>query len=193
MRRFILACVALMACGCGFLRGSREPNPVEFKFDRISDVNVGGVTTVGKSSYADMSRTDVTTLTTALLGQNVPTTLVVHLQAKNPNAVVAHMTKLDWTLYLEDRKVMSGRLEKPVELEPGKPTDVLVPLTFNAYGVAQNNTQSLFELGLGLDGVSAYEKALRLDLSPTVDTDWGPVPYPAPVSVKRTANGSSGR
>jgi len=184
MRRSILVCVALMACGCSFLRGPRSPNPVEFTFERISDVNVGGVTTVGKSSSADMSRTDVTMLTTALLGQNVPTTLVVHLRAENPNPVVARMTKLDWTFYLEDRKVLSGKLEKAYELEPGKTVDVPVPLTFNAYGLVQNDTQSLFALGLGLDGASAT-KAVRLDLSPTVDTDWGPIAYPEPITVKR--------
>jgi len=191
MRRVILMCMALTACGCSFLRGTRSPYPVEFTFDRISDVNVGGVTTVGKSSYADMSRTEVTTLTTALLGQNVPTTLVVHLRAKNPNGVLARLTQLDWTFYIEDRKVLSGRLGKVYDLEPAKPVEVLVPLTFNAYGVVQNNTQSLFELGLALAGVSGYTKAVRLDLSPTVDTDWGPVAYPDLVTVKRTVNGSS--
>src|SRR5262245_6116634 len=137
MRRLILACVALTVCGCGILRG-KSLDPVEFTFERITDVNVAGVTTVGKSTYADMSRTDVTMLTTAVLGQNVPTTLVVHLRTENRNPVVAHMTKLGWTFYLEDRKVMSGKLEKAYDLESGKPMDVLVPLTFNAYGVVQN-------------------------------------------------------
>jgi hypothetical protein len=179
--------MALTMCGCGILRG-RSLAPVEFTFDRISDVNVAGVTTVGKSTYADMSRTDVTMLTTAVLGQNVPTTLVVHLKTENRNPVVARMTKLGWTFYLEDRKVMSGTLEKAFELEPGKPVDVLVPLTFNAYGMAQNNTRDFFELGLALVGVPSYVKPVRLDLSPTVETEWGPIAYPEPITVKRMVN-----
>jgi hypothetical protein len=190
MRRLVLVCVLLSMSGCASMRGAPALRPLTFTFAGITDVNVAGVTMVGKTSYTDLTRTDLTMLTAALIGQKIPITIAVHLKAENTNSVLARLVNLGWTLYIEDTKVMNGRLEKPYELGADKTVDVVVPVTFDAYDLQKRNTQDLFYLGLALVGVEGYTKSVSLDLIPTVETERGLIPSEEPIKVSRTAGGS---
>ena len=41
-------------------------------------------------------------------------------------------------------------------------------------------------IALAIAGVSGYQKEIRLDLEPTIETDLGPIRYPRPITVRRT-------
>ena len=183
-------CSILASAGCTTLRETAALNDVKFSFDRVTNVRVAGVTVDGKDSYTDVGVTDVAKLTAAVLGQNVPTNLVVHVKAENPssNSVTARMIQLGWTFFVEDRKVLDGKLDSTYAFAPGQPVDVRVPITFDAYDLYEHNAEDLFELGLALADVGGYEKEVRLDLVPTVNTDLGPITYPSPITVKRTVD-----
>lgn len=187
---FFTACCVVTGFGCTSLRETAALREVKFSFDRVSNVRVAGVTVDGKDSYTDVGVTDVAKLTAAVLGQNVPTNLVIHVKAENPssNSVTARMIQLGWTFFVEDRKVLDGKLDSTYAFAPGQPVDVRVPITFDAYDLYSHNAEDLFELGLALADVGEYEKEVRLDLVPTVNTDLGPITYPQPITVKRTVD-----
>ena len=187
---FLSVCTLLASAGCTALRETAALKDVKFSFDRVTNVRVAGVTVDGKDSYSDVGVTDVAKLTAAVLGQNVPTNLVVHVKAENPssNSVTARMIQLGWTFFVEDRKVLDGKLDSTYAFAPGQPVDVRVPITFDAYDLYEHNAEDLFELGLALADVGGYEKEVRLDLVPTVNTDLGPITYPQPITVKRTVD-----
>jgi len=184
--------VACLVAGCAAFKQTAALSQVKFSFDRISDVRVAGVTVQGKTSYTDLSVTDVAKLSSAVVAHNVPLGLTVHLKAQNPasNSVTAKMMKMAWSLYLEDHKLLDGNLDSTYAFAPGKDVDVAVPIAFNAYEVYQHNAQDLFGLGLSLAGVQGYSKLVRLDFTPTIDTDLGPITYPTPITVKREVGGS---
>jgi hypothetical protein len=95
MRRLVLIFVLLSVSGCAFFRGTPALRPLTFTIVGVSDVNLAGVTMVGKTSYTDLTRTDITQLTAGLIGEKVPTTIAIHLKVENPNSVVARMVNLD--------------------------------------------------------------------------------------------------
>jgi LEA14-like dessication related protein len=156
----------------------------------VSDVNLAGVTMVGKTSYTDLTRTDITQLTAGLIGEKVPTTIAIHLKVENPNSVVARMVNLGWAFYFENTKVQNGRLEKVYEVGAGQTVDVVVPVTFNASDLNNRNTQDLFYMGLALVGVEGYTKTVSVDLSPSVETERGLIPFTEPIKASRNAVGS---
>ena len=178
-------------CGCAAFKQTVALSQVKFSFDRISDVRVAGVSVLGKTSYTDLSLTDVAKLSSAVVAHNVPLGLTVHLKAENPssNSVTAKMMKMAWSLYLEDHKLLDGNLDSAYAFPPGKGVDVAVPILFNAYEIYQHNAQDLFDLGLSLAGVQGYSKLVRLDFTPTINTDLGPITYPTPITVKREVGG----
>jgi hypothetical protein len=186
--RWILTSIlAVSLCGCAAFKQTAALSQVKFNFDRISDVRVAGVSVLGKKSYSDLSVTDVAKLSSAVLAHDVPLGLTVHLKAENPssNSVTAKMMKMAWSLYLADNKLLDGNLDSSYAFPPGDDVDVAVPVKFNAYDVYQHNAQDIFGLGLSLAGVEGYSKVVRLDFTPTIDTDLGPITYPKPITVKR--------
>ena len=186
-RWMFLVLVAGSLWGCAAFKQTAALSQVKFNFDRISDVRVAGVNVADKKSYSDLGVTDVAKLSAGVLAHDVPTRLTVHLKAENPssNSVTAKMVKMAWSFYVEDRKLLDGNLDSSYAFPPGTPIDVKVPITFDAYDVYEHNAQDLFELGLALADVEGYEKEVRVDLVPTVDTDLGPITYPQPITVKR--------
>ena len=186
-RWVLLSIVAVSLYGCAAFKQTAALSQVKFSFDRISDVRVAGVSVLGKTSYTDLSVTDVAKLSSAVLAHDVPLGLTVHLKAENPssNSVTAKMMKMAWSLYLEDNKLLDGNLDSTYAFPPGDDVDVAVPIKFNAYEMYQHNAEDMFDLGLSLAGVEGHSKLVRLDFTPTIDTDLGPITYPKPITVKR--------
>jgi len=186
-RWMLISILAASLCGCAAFKQTTALSQVKFSFDRISDVRVAGVTVQGKTSYTDLSVTDIAKLSSAVVAHDVPLGLTVHLKAENPssNSVTAKMMKMAWSLYLADNKLLDGNLDSSYAFPPGNNVDVAVPIKFNAYEIYQHNAQDLFDLGLSLAGVQGYSKVVRLDFTPTIDTDLGPITYPTPITVKR--------
>jgi len=73
--------------------------------------------------------------------------------------------------------------------EPGKPADIPLPIHFDAYDVFGGRAKQLYELGLAIAGVPGYEKELRVDIRPTVETGLGPILYATPITLRRTVGG----
>ena len=68
--------------------------------------------------------------------------------------------------------------------------DVPVDVSFDAYDAVQGNAQSLFELALAVAGVSGRTKEVRLDATPTIETQYGPMRYPGRITLRREVGGS---
>ena len=187
VRWMLTSILAVSLCGCAALKQTAALSQVKFNFDRISDVRVAGVSVLGKTSYSDLSVIDVAKLSAAVLAHDVPLGLTMHLKAENPssNSVTAKLMKMAWSLYLADNKLLDGNLDSTYAFPPGADVDVAVPIKFNAYEMYQHNGQDIFDLGLSLAGVEGYSKVVRLDFTPTIDTDLGPITYPKPITVKR--------
>jgi hypothetical protein len=182
----VLAGSTLPACAA--LQQVAALRQVEFAFDRITDVRVAGVATAGRDDFRDLRVDEVGRIALAIANRDVPVEFTVHVRAENPstNDVTARLLELGWTMFLDDRQVVEGELDRVHVFEPGRVVDVPVPVRFDAYDLYEHNAQDLYELGLAIAGVSGYRKEIRLDLEPTVETDWGPIRYPRPITVRRT-------
>jgi hypothetical protein len=177
--------------GCTALQQFAALRQVDFQFDRITDVKVAGVTTAGKDSYDDLSVTDVARLAAAVALKRVPLEFVVHVRGENPstNTVSARLMALGWDLFLDERPILDGDMKTGYTFEPGVPVDVPVAVGFDAYDMYEYAGKDLFELALSIAGVAGYQKDVRLDLEPTVDTDLGPIRYPKPITIRRSTGG----
>lgn len=181
-----LGCVAI--AGCTALQQVAALRLVQFDYDRISDVRLAGVAVAGKDSYSDLRPEEIARLALAVAARDVPLDLVVHLRAENPtsNGITARLYALDWTMFLDDRRMVTGDLPQPYSFEPGRPVDVPLPMRFDAVDLIEGGAADLFDLALALAGMRESRREIRLDLLPTVDTAIGPIRYSSPITVRRT-------
>jgi hypothetical protein len=195
MRAWLTSVVAAVAVlviavpGCTALQQLAVLRTVTFAFTGVSDVRVAGIRIGAGSSYTSLSLADAARLGAAVLAKEVPLEMVAHVGASNPpeNTVTARMVELGWTLFIEDRETLDGRLGGPVAIAPGTTVDVPLTVRFDLLRLGSGGARDLFDLALGIAGYGSLRKDLRLELVPTIETSLGPIRYPAPVVVRRTA------
>lgn len=186
----LFAVLALAALpGCATLRQLTPLHSVRFQFSNVSDVRIAGIPIGARTSFRSLSVADAARLSAAVLAHEVPLDLVAHVEATNPaeNSVTARMVALDWSLFIEDRRTLTGGLGNSVTIASGATSDVPLKVRLDLLEIGEGGARDLFELGLAIAGHGTLEKDMHLDLTPTIETPLGPIRYPMPVTVRRMA------
>jgi hypothetical protein len=186
-----LILVASSLLGCATIQELAALRRVDFTLDRVDQVRIAGVRVDDKRSYSDLSAVETGRLAAAVLAKDIPLDLVVHVRAANPpeNSVSARLVDLDWTLFLEDRETVSGRLAGTILLPPGEPVDVPIGAHLDLLEFFRGSARDLFELALSLSGQGGATKEIRLEALPTVQTSLGPIRYPGRIVIRREVGG----
>jgi hypothetical protein len=179
--------LALAAAGCATLQEVAALRRVVFDLDRVSDVVLAGVRLDGMDGWTDLRPTDATRLAAAVASRELPLDLTLHLRAQNPpdNDVSARLTELDWTMFIEDRRTLSGRLGGSYLLPPGEPVDVPLAVHIDLMEWFDGRARDLFDVALAIAGWGGSPRRLSLEMVPTIDTPLGPIRYPTPIRVER--------
>ena len=180
----------LLLPGCATLQEMAALRSVAFAFDRVSDLRLAGVSLTSGMRFADLSLGDAARVTAAVVSRSVPLELVAHVGATNPaeNRVAARMLSMDWSLFVEDRQALTGRVGDPVAISPGQTADVPVRVQLDLMALGSGGARDLFDLAMGIAGQGSAARELRMELVPTIETSLGPMRYPAPIVVRRAAS-----
>lgn len=186
--RPLLALAGLAALGlggCATLQQFAALRHVDFALDRASNVRIAGVAVERFRSWNDLTAADAARLTLAAATGEVPLEMDLYVAATNPaeNDVTAQLMELDWTLLLENRETISGRLDRAFALPPGQRVDIPVGIRLDLVEFFGDNARDLFELALAISGEGGAPKNVALRASPTVDTPIGPIRYPQPITI----------
>ncbi len=179
--------LAILLPGCAAIQQLASLRAVTFAFTGVSDVRLAGIPLAEGVSFSSLSIADAGRLGAAVVSRSVPLELVAHVGAANPaaNRVPARLTALDWTLFVEDRRMLSGGLAGPVALEPGRSIDVPLAVRLDLLQLGGGGARDLFDLALAVAGIGPLRKDLSLRLAPTVETSLGPIAYPASIVLHR--------
>ena len=179
-----LSLLILSLAGCAALREVSNLRKVNFRIDRVSQAQLAGVEIASIQSYEDLGPRGILRLGSALSKGNLPLSFDLHLRATNPesNTVNARLTKMDWTLLLEDKETVSGLFNQEVVLPPGEPTDVSFRIELDLVRFFDENLKDLVNLASTISG-DAPPQTIKLRVQPTVNTRFGPFQYPSPITV----------
>lgn len=181
----VMVLTAMVLSGCAMLQQIAALRQVDFGIDRVADGRLAGVSLDRVRSYQDLTAIDVARIGTALARGTVPLEFTLHLSALNPadNSVAARLIAMDWTLLLEDRETIAGRLEREIVLEPGIVSDIPLAIALDLSDFFQRNARDLAELALSVAGAGGAPKQVALRAQPTIQTSLGPIRYPQPITI----------
>ena len=186
MRRLLppLALVVALS-GCATLQQFTALRSVAFSIDRISDVRLAGIDLRSVDSYRELGLADIGRLTLAVSQGDLPMDFRLHLSAENPadNTADARLLRMDWTLLLQDRETISGVFAEETLLRRGQPTDVPISMSLDLIDFFEGSAQDLVELALSLSGQGGSPREVTLRATPSVDTAFGPISYPRPITI----------
>ncbi len=183
---FVIAALVLLAgAGCQTLREIAALRNVAFALDHVTDARLAGVDVQRLKSYQDLSLIEVAKLGRALINKELLLDFQLHVRAENPpdNPVQARLVRMDWTLLLDDRETISGVFDDNIVLPPGQPTDVPIPISLNLVDFFEHHVKDLVELALSVAGQGGEPKRIKLQATPTIDTQLGPIRYPKPIVI----------
>lgn len=179
--------------GCQTLREIASLRQVDFNIDDVTQANLAGVDLDRIRTYEDLRGTDLVRITAGLAQRSLPLDFTLHLRAENPanNDVQARLVGMDWTLFIEDTRTISGVFDQTILLPPGQPRDVPIDISLDLYDFFERNARDLVELTLAVTGQGGSPRNIRLDAVPVIDTPLGPIRYPGPITILSRDVGTS--
>jgi len=183
--RLVLFVVSVgLLTSCQTLREVTSLKDVRFRIDRTADARMAGVDLSSVESYDDLRGADVARLASSLAQGRLPLSFTLVVEAENPetNSVAARLTKMDWTLLLEDTETITGTFDREVRLPPGTPTEVPVKVELDLVRFFGDNLQQLVGLATAVSGEGPPSN-VQLRVQPTINTALGPMKYPRPITV----------
>jgi hypothetical protein len=184
LRRLLLISTmfaSLFLSACATLNPAYDLSKVKFRLDHISAVSVAGIDLMDIGSLNELNVFQMARATLAVSRENLPLDLTLHLKSENPlaNKIAATLTRIDWTLILDDRETISGILEENVTLAAGEMQDIPLRLSLNMFEFFnERNSMDLLDLALAFasqDG--GIPPGVALKIRPTIDTPFGPITY----------------
>lgn len=170
--------------GCTALREVSNLRKVQFAIDRVSNPRLAGVNLSGFDSYEDLRTTDVLRLGSSLSDGELPMAFTLNVEATNPssNSVNARLTAMDWTLLLEEKETIAGRFEQEVVLPPGEPQDLAIQIELDLVRFFEDNLRGIVNLASAIVQ-NEPPQTVKLRVQPTVNTTFGRIEYPSPITV----------
>ena len=180
-----------LSVGCQTLKEITNLRNVQFNLGQLTQINLAGVELDNINSYGDIRPTDVIRLTAAFARGELPLSFQLNVEAQNPsdNQVAARLTRMDWTLFLEERETISGVIDQEHVLNPGDPVTIPVTIELEVLEFFDRNARDIIDLALALSGEGGASKNIKLVARPVVDTILGPLRYPEPITVVNTKVG----
>ena len=182
----VLAALLVFVQGCQTLKEIANLRNVDFALGAVRNLKLAGVNLDGVRSVRDVSPGEIIKLGAAVLRKELPLSFDIDVKAENPadNTVAARLTRLDWTLMLDDKETISGALEEEHVLNPGEPVRIPVAISLELTDYFDNPVRDLIDLAASIRGDDgSTSRNVKLVASPIINTILGPIRYPGPIVV----------
>lgn len=188
-----IAVAAIVLSSCGVYNSLMSLSKLKFKLDSVNNFRVGNITITNKSKLSDFGTLDILKLTSDVVSGKFPVTFTVNILAQNPNSSSSSGASLSdislesfpWTLYLNDKKTISGNISKPIKV-PAIKNATVIPLEMSLDLLdffQEDGLNNLVNLALNLGGTNKAATNIRIVAEPELGTSLGRLSYPNPITI----------
>ncbi len=188
-KTIIILSTILLMYSCNVMEqigGAYNLMQCKYDYNSISNVQLAGI---DLGTAKSLSVLEIASLTTILSGgtlQNIPFSMVLNLDVKNPNEkAAAFLNGMDYMIELNDMEFTSGKLDVPVRIEAGG--SQVVPLSIGVDIMNLMNRYSKSKVSSEMSrflGISPGQTKVTLKLWPKVLI--GDVPIKSPTHIPVT-------
>ncbi|MEO5825644.1 MAG: hypothetical protein ABIR59_07135 [Gemmatimonadales bacterium] len=171
--------------GCAALQQIGALRQVAFALGGIRGGRLAGVDLSRISAPGGLSALEIGRITVAIARKDLPLEFLAEVRAENPvdNKVTATMVKLAWTMFLDDKETISGVVDTSLTLPPGEPRIIPVKMRLNLLEFFDGPAGSMMDLAIAVAGLNVDPTKITIKAIPTVNTRYGPISYPAPITI----------
>lgn len=162
----------------------------DFSLKNVNNISIAGVNLKNITS-GNLSATDVVKLVAAYQSKQVPLSMDLNINVKNPTNQQASMTAMDWILAIDGTDVANGASNRTYTIKPSTTTTVPLGVStdlgqlFSSKGVdALKNFASSFTN----DGTSSK---IGLRIRPSLSVGTTQVPFPNYIKLEKKTGGTT--
>ena len=160
-----------------------------FNFDSVNSVQMLGVTLHKNMTKNDLSVGQLLALTNALMQKSLPVTFNVNLDINNPNSSDASMTKMDYILTLNDKRVISTTLDKSIMVPANSSNVVTIPVTTDLFQLfSGESADAIMNLAFKLAGASSNPVNVGVKIKPYITVGGQQLAYPDYITMNKVLN-----
>lgn len=194
-RIFLLTLLMAALVSCSIDRQARALRALEkcrYEFVSADSVLLAGtdVTRLVVNGHVDVSRLPGVAL--GFLNRDIPLSGVLNIRITNPTNNLAGIQQFAYKIAVEDREVLDGTSDYPIEIPPGETITVPVKLQTNVYRFLSDR-QTLNRLLTFIqrvqEGTTDEKINLKLSIKPTLALGNKAINYPGYIHIDKQVDG----
>ena len=196
IRIFAVVALCLTLSGCDVLNsildqasGLANLANCEYNLKNVSNLNIAGVN-VKSLTNGNITAADVLKLSSALLSKQVPMSMDVNIDIKNPTERNASLTAMDWILDIDGGQFAQGNSAKSYTVTKMSTTTVPLGVNTDLYSMFSKdgiNSLKNFVGSFRSDGTSSK---VGLRIKPSLSVGSYTVPMPNYIKVEKKTGGN---
>ncbi len=188
-KSIILLVVLGIITSCGVYNSLMNLSKLKFKLGSVNNFKIGNLLITNKSKLSDFNTMEILSLTSKVLSGHFPVKFTVNVLAQNPNKSSdisdISLESFPWTLYINNKKTISGNITKPVKVPAiNKPTMIPLEMSLDLVDFFKDDgVNNLINLALSLGGKNESSSKLKIVAEPVLGTSLGNLSYPEPITI----------
>ena len=124
-----------------------------------------------------------------LMSKSLPVSFNVNVDVKNPNAIAASMTKMDYIVSLNGKEVISTTMNQNINVPANSNSTVTIPITTDLFQLfSGESADALLNLAFKLAGASSNPVNVGLKVKPYISINGQQLAYPDFISMNKVLN-----
>ena len=191
----LFAVLILIVLSCQVSRQTRTALNLancEFRIVSAENINVAGLPVDTYSSVKDLGIADFAMIMGALAQPEVPLSLQLNIEVKNPNPAPAGISSLEYIIFIDDFRMVEGNFTSPIIVPATSSTIIPVQLNMDLkQALKDKSLDAIMNFGFNLAGVGHVPTRFKVKLKPSIQVGSNSLAYPGYITV-RTEYGTNG-
>lgn len=159
----------------------------EFDINGVDNVRIAGIELDENMDRDDLNTAQLMQLTAAIFKKEMIVDFDVLLKINNPNNKTAAMNRMDYELFIDNKQILTGQMNQPVNVPPNTSARVPMPIQLDLFKVLNNETQnSLVNLAFKLTGDKSDPAEILLKVKPYIKVGGRELAYPGFLNIRHT-------
>lgn len=157
-----------------------------FDFNSVNSVEMLGLNLRKGMTRSDLNVNQAIALTRALVNKSLPVTFNVNLDVTNPNSSPASMTKMDYILTLNDKRVIATTLDQSISVPANASNTVTIPVSTDLFQLfSGESADAIVNLAFKLAGASSDPVNVGIKIKPYITVGGQQLAYPDYITLNK--------
>jgi hypothetical protein len=159
--------ITYILMGCSSVQGVKNFSDCQFNYKDVTNIRLASIDVSHIRSPKDLSYMDLLQLIPAFKDKSLGLNMNVNINVTNPNPNEAMLEGVDYIIWIDDREVLNGNMDKKISIA-SKQTEVLsIPVSVNLLNMASFTTlDALLEFVIGLTTDNIDASRMKVSLKP---------------------------